>query len=206
METTIASQKNKHMTLLLSLSVIFGIFAVFCFVLQLSPAAMAASLSEFAKHHYFLFGFLSLAVAVIILKIYLDRTAITKSRRNTYPAQILQQTKRRKLKALYQNIKRSIHHQTAEPQSTYVSKENIVQLKLKAAEALAGADDRNMRWNDLQTALSLGNLYKQKVIICFYDGALRKHTLATIWHVDPENVSLKGGAVIPVKNIYRVEL
>lgn len=206
METTIVNHKNKHLTVLLSLSIAFGIFAMFCFVLHLSPKQMAESLSDFAKHHYFLFGFISLSIAVIILKIYLDRTAITRSRGGSYPAQILQRTRRRKLKVMYQNIKRSIDHQAAEPQSTYTAKEALLQVKLKAAEALANEEERKMRWNDLQTALSLGNLYKQKVIICFYDGATRKHTLATIWHVDPEMVSLKGGALIPVKNIYRVEL
>lgn len=206
METTVVDQKSKSFAILISVSTVFGVLALIFLTLHLWPTGIAEALSEFAKHHYFLAGFISLCIALTVLKIYLDRTVITKQRANGQPTQILRRTKRRKLKVIYQNIKRSIDHSTAETDSIFISKEDIVNLKLRVNEVLSNARDRELRWNDLQTALRLGNLYKQKVIICFYDGVIRKHTLATIWHLDNEHVSIKGGAVLPVKNIYKIEL
>lgn len=206
METTVVNQKNKNLALWIVLSTMFGLFAIICFILHLSPKEISESLSDFATHHYFLVGFIFLSAALIVLKVYLDKTEVTKPRGNGYPLQILQRTRRRKIKVLYQNLKRSIDHHSSEQQSIFITKEAILNLKLQVNEVLFNGWDRELRWNDLQTALSLGNLYKQKVIICFYDGAIKKHTLATIWQLDNENVSLKGGAVLPIKNIYKIEL
>jgi uncharacterized protein (UPF0248 family) len=65
---------------------------------------------------------------------------------------------------------------------------------------------RKIRMYDLEKALSLGNLYRQKVTIVY---ALRNGDLqqvqTTVWSVGEQYVILKGGITIPVHSILKVE-
>lgn len=206
METTIKTRKNSGVFPLLFSGALVAL-ALVCFVLHLSPKQVALALSEFARHHYFLTGFIFLVLALISMKYYGREIENNESNGGVAVHKMPGRSKRR-LKVMVQNFKRSVDPYRDESESLYVSKEALYNLKFQKKEVLEDQEQRQKRKADLQAALSLGNLYKQKVIICFKEDAssLQKHTLATVWHVDDENVCLKGGNVIPVKNIYKVEL
>jgi hypothetical protein len=60
------------------------------------------------------------------------------------------------------------------------------------------------RMNDLDRALSLGNLEHGKIKIFFEDNISKKAIETTIWGVTDNRVILKQGLVIPVNRIYKI--
>ena len=60
------------------------------------------------------------------------------------------------------------------------------------------------RMNDLDRALSLGNLEHGKIKIFFEDDNSKKAIETTIWGVTDSRVILKQGLVIPVNRIYKI--
>lgn len=65
---------------------------------------------------------------------------------------------------------------------------------------------RAERKSQIQKATALGNIYQHKVkIICqMADGRIGE-IITTVWQSDDKYVSLKGGRVIPVSAILRIE-
>lgn len=73
------------------------------------------------------------------------------------------------------------------------------------SEILQNPADRSKRQYDLRRALSLGNLYKHSVKICFVSARGEQlETEATVWAVTENHVLLKGGNHIPIRSIYQV--
>ncbi|MGB3850412.1 MAG: hypothetical protein WA958_10635 [Tunicatimonas sp.] len=63
------------------------------------------------------------------------------------------------------------------------------------------------RQRTLIRALSLGNLYRQKVTITYrLEDWMTQRVITTVWAVTDYCVTLKGGRMIPVHAIERVEL
>lgn len=72
-------------------------------------------------------------------------------------------------------------------------------------EILQNPADRNIRQYELNRALTLGNLYKHSVKICFVDAnGEQLETEATVWAVTEKYVQLKGGNYIPIRSITQV--
>lgn len=59
------------------------------------------------------------------------------------------------------------------------------------------------RKNDLNRALTLGNLEHLKIKIYFEDDTSKKMVDTTIWGLTDERIILKQGVVIPIKRIYK---
>lgn len=59
------------------------------------------------------------------------------------------------------------------------------------------------RKNDLNRALTLGNLEHLKIKIYFEDNKSKKMVDTTIWGLTDERIILKQGVVIPIKRIYK---
>lgn len=85
-----------------------------------------------------------------------------------------------------------------------IDKELISGLNFPKAEVLEEKEDIAERKNDLDRALSLGNLEHVKIKIYFEDDASKKMVETTIWGVTEERVILKQGVVIPVKRIHKI--
>lgn len=84
-----------------------------------------------------------------------------------------------------------------------VEKEEIATLHFPHQEVLEDKDDIKQRQNDLERALSLGNLEHSKIRIYFEDDHSKKMVETTIWGVTDERVILKKGLVIPINRIYK---
>ena len=87
-----------------------------------------------------------------------------------------------------------------------VPKEDIGQMKFCKEDVLQDVISRKLRKYDLQRALSLGNLYHQKVTMVYKlrTGELQQ-VETTVWAVGEEYVILKGGVTIPVHAVERIE-
>ncbi len=85
-----------------------------------------------------------------------------------------------------------------------IDKEVIPTLNFPKDEVLGDKEAISSRKNDLDRALSLGNLEHVKIKIYFEDDASKKMVETTIWGVTEERVILKQGVVIPVKRIHKI--
>lgn len=207
METII----NKHntsgkKTLLIAISAMLTVISILSFIFHISPAKMIETLADFSRHHYFLMGFLSLTSALILLKRYLDHEHSQQEKIHSNTLSRSKPLRRRRVRVFMQNLQRTLETYKTPSIPVYIDKKEIIKLKISPNEILIDENQRKERKELLDKALSLGNVYKQKVIICFVNKEQKFQTLATIWHVDDENLCLKGGAIIPVQNIYKIEL
>ncbi len=85
-----------------------------------------------------------------------------------------------------------------------IDKEVIPTLNFPKDEVLVDKEAISSRKNDLDRALSLGNLEHVKIKIYFEDDASKKMVETTIWGVTEERVILKQGVVIPVNRIHKI--
>lgn len=200
METTVNIKSKPAAVGRIALASLFCCLGVICLVVHVSPAATFGVLADFAVHHYFLAGFICLLIAGVCLKSYLSINARAGASR---PERSVRVTRR---SVAIANMKKRAWIASRINESIYVRKEKIEALRFRPEEVLQSADARRHRFETLQKALSLGNVYRQKVIICFMADTTVHHTLGTVWYADEQHVSLKGGATLPVNRILKVEI
>ena len=85
-----------------------------------------------------------------------------------------------------------------------IDKEVITSLNFPKTDVLDDKEAISSRKNDLDRALSLGNLEHVKIKIYFEDDTSKKMVETTIWGVTDERVILKQGVVIPLKRIHKI--
>jgi hypothetical protein len=187
--------------------ILIGLSAAFIFmlsiILHIDPLNMADSVIDFANHHYFLMGFISLIVMLICFKIYssIDKVIDNNYVQKTMPGYTRAKRKRKMLLSLLENT----YYQTQKLRSHSVEKDSIKGLKFIDKDVLDQESALERKAN-LEKAVMLGNAIKHKVRIFFKDQQSNKHVETTIWHADERYISLKGGITIPVRSIYKVEI
>lgn len=87
-----------------------------------------------------------------------------------------------------------------------IEKEMIENLKFPSSEVLIDPERIKERTNDLERALSLGNLEHSKIKIYFEDDMSCKLVETTVWAVTDKRVILKQGVGIPINRIHSVKL
>jgi len=85
-----------------------------------------------------------------------------------------------------------------------IDKEIISSLNFPKSDVLEDKDEITSRKNELDRALSLGNLEHVKIKIYFEDDKSKKMVETTIWGVTDSRVILKQGVVIPVNRIHKI--
>ena len=85
-----------------------------------------------------------------------------------------------------------------------IDKELIASLNFPKSDVLEDKEDIAERRNNLDRALSLGNLEHVKIKIYFEDDMSKKMVETTIWGVTDSRVILKQGVVIPVNRIHKI--
>jgi hypothetical protein len=85
-----------------------------------------------------------------------------------------------------------------------IDKEIIASLNFPKSDVLEDKDEITSRKNELDRALSLGNLEHVKIKIYFEDDKSKKMVETTIWEVTDSRVILKQGVVIPVNRIHKI--
>lgn len=91
-------------------------------------------------------------------------------------------------------------HQNLEP----VEKEEIKFLHFPREDVLSKIEDRRNRRMELQKAMSLGNLSREKVKIFFRDDQGLKKVESSIWKITDKAVILKKSTLIPLERILGV--
>ena len=87
-----------------------------------------------------------------------------------------------------------------------IQKELLIDMKYPTDDILLGRMERIRRRNNLYTAMLLGNSFKRKVKILFNTVSQKFFVDTTVWSVGKEFVTLKGGRIVPIRSIYKVQL
>ncbi|SEM29457.1 hypothetical protein SAMN04487910_4658 [Aquimarina amphilecti] len=85
-----------------------------------------------------------------------------------------------------------------------IEKEQIKFLTFPKEDVLNKRKDQIDRILELQRALSLGNLERQKVKIVFVDNKGLKKVETTIWGITDKEVILKQATIIPLERIISI--
>lgn len=85
-----------------------------------------------------------------------------------------------------------------------IEKEQIKFLTFPKEDVLNKKKDQIDRVLELQRALSLGNLERQKVKIVFVDNKGLKKVVTTIWGITDKEVILKQATIIPLERIISI--
>lgn len=85
-----------------------------------------------------------------------------------------------------------------------VEKEAISNFVFPNVEVLSDLKARLERSNNLKKAMSLGNLFKNKVEIQFEDNEDLKKVRTTIWGVTEKYIILKSNRLIPLNRIHQI--
>lgn len=86
-----------------------------------------------------------------------------------------------------------------------IDKEAVGGLRFPEEDLLSSKEEIKQRYDDLQRALSLGNLEHSKIKIYFEDDTSSKVVDTTVWGLTDKRVILKQGAVIPIHRVYKVK-
>jgi hypothetical protein len=87
-----------------------------------------------------------------------------------------------------------------------ITKEQISNFQFSKKDVLSSKEDQKLRMADLQRAQTLGNLLQSKVKLTFESAeGIVYQVETTVWAVGNDYVSLKGGKVIPIISIHKVD-
>jgi hypothetical protein len=87
-----------------------------------------------------------------------------------------------------------------------IEKESISGLKFPMDEVLADKEKIRERAQELNKALTLGNLERTKIRIYFEDDSSKKVVETTVWGVTDKRVILKQGLVIPINRVHQISI
>ena len=85
-----------------------------------------------------------------------------------------------------------------------IEKEQVPLLQFPVEEVLKSKDQIKQRVQDLQRAMTLGNLEHAKARIVFEDKEGLKQVETTVWGVTDRRIILKQGIVLPIHRIHEV--
>ena len=202
METKTNNSNSKAKALFATIGILATLIFITCIVFHITPSVLADSIINFAIYHYFLIGLISFTIALSCWKIYttLDEKIEARSQKIKTPY-----TRMLRKKAIMVKNLRNLYFKKAQDESLFIKPEEVSTLKFTNEDVLKDEKLRIQRQRDLQKAMVLGNSFKQKVILLFKDYKSNKHLMTTVWHSSSEYISLKGGVVLPVKSIYKIE-
>jgi uncharacterized protein (UPF0248 family) len=87
-----------------------------------------------------------------------------------------------------------------------IEKEIIADLKFPDKEVLGSSEEIKNRKSELERAMSLGNLERNKIKIYFEDDKGFKVVETTVWGLTDKRVILKQGMVIPIHRVREVKI
>ncbi|MBL7935377.1 MAG: hypothetical protein JNM51_06175 [Bacteroidia bacterium] len=198
------SNMNRYNRIILMLSVIPITIFILSILFHITPLGLLDIVSEFAVHHYFLSGFLAVIAFSICMRAFLyNNDKITQLQNDK---RIASQLKINRRKARIQKFKNNIALKLFALRNRLQKKEIKNSNKYHEKDVLASQEEVQIRQYDLMYAMKLGNSFKQSVKLYYKESNLNKRIESAILFVSNEHVTLKGGYVLPIKSIYKVEI
>jgi hypothetical protein len=155
---------------------------------------------NFATHHFVLVVFFLFFITLLILRYYYKAHSLSGQ-----SAFMRQKTKTTENRGLVKRLSNRVNLDYQKLKSHFIGIHQIDSLVFDNHDVLKDSDSKIKREEDLNKAMKLGNSYKVKVKIYFKDTVSNKHVYTSVWYVSSSHVTLKYGAVIPIKAIYQIK-
>jgi uncharacterized membrane protein len=195
---------NRRNRIILSISIIGLLFVLTFIVFHLTPLRMLSILSDFAVHHYFLTTFFTVVVFLVSMRNYAsnqDEIDDLKNEKNRLAKVKLKERRQR-----IQRFKNRIALKLLLLKNKVTHKEDHLIAKYSAKDVLLSQEEVMLRQQDLTHAMKLGNSFKQNVKLYYKESNLHKCVETAILFVNSEHVTIRGGVVLPIRSIYKVEM
>jgi hypothetical protein len=194
---------SRNNAVLIVIGTIASCFILLTILFHLRISELEKDFENFATHHYFIVGFVSLVILLYCIKLY-NNTPEKITSFNIFRKQIRNKRIIKEIEVI-EKYKDELISKINNSESVLIEKEKAGLLTFPRFDVLQSFDEITQREKDLNSALTLGNLHKQKIKIFFQDIISKKHIETTIWQVNSTHISLKGGVVVPVRSIYKIE-
>lgn len=171
--------------------------------LHITFEVMAVSFFNFATHHYFLLSFISFIFLALSAKFYL--TLDDRIDRNFRERHSLELSKDKRKRKRLLNYFSSVHRDSSYNVSKFINGDDLKFCDFTDADVLADGESKLNRQRDIQKATVLGSIHKQKVIILFSDRKAKKHLITSVLQSSLEYIHIKGGVLLPIRSIYKIE-
>ena len=198
---TALNGKNK---IVVFISIVALLILICSVTFHITPFKMYGMLSEFAVHHYFLSGFIAIAVFSICLKTYFANQDAINDLKNE--KNLLFKNKIKERKQRIQRFKNNIAFKILALRNKVNQKKDLVKPKFNIADVLNTNEEVELRKQDLSHAMKLGVSFKQNVKLYYKESNLHKCIETAILFVNNEHVTIRGGVVLPIRSIYKVEI
>lgn len=198
---TAINNRNKVVIGLTSFALIVLIISI---LFHLTPLKMITIAADFASHHYFLVGFFALLSFFIGMKSYFLNTEEINELRNEKNKFFLLKLKQRRIRI--QNFKNGIALKMQAIKNRINGNEPVLISKYSSSDVLVSKEESKIRQQDLKHAMRLGNSFRQNVKLYYKESNLHKCIETVILFVSNDHVTVRGGDVLPVKSIYKVEI
>lgn len=193
--------KNKIVIGLTSLCLIVLLFSI---LFHITPLKMMTIVADFAAHHYFLVGFFALLFFFVGMKAYFANAEEINGLRNERHKYMSIKLKQRRTRI--QNFKNGIALKIHALKNRINRSERNLIVKYPSTDVLVSDEEAKIRQQDLNHAMKLGNTFKQNVKLYYKESNLHKCIETAILFVSNEHVTIRGGVVLPIRSIYKVEI
>jgi CBS domain containing-hemolysin-like protein len=157
------------------------------------------SIVDFSMHHYFLMGFALLLTLTVLFMRFSPKPLLQVKQKYRFTARKVRRQKR--LHRLFINrlkrLKQKMRH------------EQKLNTNLNASEhfedVLREPNLKQKRNNDLRLALMLHEKSQSEVTLTYKHFWLKHKLKTAIWHVNQDNIMLKGGVVLPISAVYKID-
>ncbi len=198
------SKINSQNKIILFFSIIALLIFLCSIIFHITPLKMLDFVSDFTVHHYFLSGFFAVLLFSICMKLYFFNTNIINALHGE--KKLLRDLKIKDRKKRIQNFRKNVSLKVKLIKNKMTPKNYVSISKYNKSDILLTNEQIEIRNQDLKYAMNLGNTLKQNVKLYYKEFNLHKCIETVILFVNNEHVAVRGGLVLPIKSIYKVEI
>jgi hypothetical protein len=157
------------------------------------------SIVDFSMHHYFLMGFALLVTLTVLFMRFSPKPLIQIKQKHLFAARKLRRQKR-----LYRLFIHRLNHLKKNLRNEQKQNKNL-NTSEHFDDVLKEANLKQKRNNDLRLALMLHEKSQSEVTLTYKHFWLKHKLKTSIWHVNQNNIMLKGGVVLPISAVYKID-
>ena len=173
-------------------------------IFHITPLKVLFNVVDFAVHHYFLSGCFAILLFSICMKLYFfNESVISKL---LYEKNASRNIKLQNRRSRILKFRNNIAFKIKSLKNTVSSKNNLSINKYDKNDVLLSNEQIEIRNQDLKCAMKLGNNFRQNVKLYYRESNLHKCIETAILFVNNEHVTIRGGIVLPIRSIYKVEI
>lgn len=193
---------KKRMIFMLSFGLACGLFLVLLTKLNHKVHQAIEELVSYSAQHYFVSGFVLLLICVLALR------AIVVPNRSRYIGKTVFINRRtRTQKRLYRLFLQRIRllKELKKRKEPTIKSQTVNTIHADTFEVLKDESQIRQREKDLKLAMAMCQTKDHEVKLTFNYMGFKRTKNTKLWHYDEKYVMLKGGIVLPVNSIYKIE-